>query len=206
MNMNQKGFANIILIVVIVVLVGAVGYFAFVKKMEPVVQQPTPSPTQNTQPTTPPPVTNTPPPTSEVPKVIPPAPVSSSVGSPITLISPNGGEKFTKGKMYKITWKTSTSFNSAYPQVSITLITAKGKQAVKPDQQIITNNTGSFEWTIPTAQLSGYIQDYSGGPYALRALNDQSEFQFLIEGYPHTTGRAEGPFDYSDSSFQIVSQ
>lgn len=34
--MNQKGFANIILVIVIVaVLVGAVGYFAFVKKSEP---------------------------------------------------------------------------------------------------------------------------------------------------------------------------
>ena len=32
MNMNQKGFANIVLIGVIVVLVGVVGYFAFVKK------------------------------------------------------------------------------------------------------------------------------------------------------------------------------
>ena len=49
--MNQKGFANIILVVVIVMLVGAVGYFAFVKKSEPVAQQPTPTPTQ---------VTNTP--------------------------------------------------------------------------------------------------------------------------------------------------
>ena len=48
MNMNQKGFANIILIVVIVILVGAVGYFAFVKKSEPVAQQPTPSVTTQT--------------------------------------------------------------------------------------------------------------------------------------------------------------
>ena len=30
--MNQKGFANIILVVVIVILVGAIGYFAFTKK------------------------------------------------------------------------------------------------------------------------------------------------------------------------------
>jgi hypothetical protein len=43
---NQKGFANIVLIGVIVVLVGVVGYFAFVKKLEPIVQQPTPTPTQ----------------------------------------------------------------------------------------------------------------------------------------------------------------
>src|SRR3989338_2773263 len=44
--MNQKGFANIIFVVVIVMLVGAVGYFAFVKKSEPPSQQPTPTPTQ----------------------------------------------------------------------------------------------------------------------------------------------------------------
>jgi len=46
MNMNQKGFANIALIVVIVILVGAVGYFAFVNKSEPITGQPTPTPTQ----------------------------------------------------------------------------------------------------------------------------------------------------------------
>ena len=51
MNTNQKGFANIILVVVIVILVGAVGYFAFVKKSEPIAQQPTPTPTQTTTPT-----------------------------------------------------------------------------------------------------------------------------------------------------------
>lgn len=44
MNMNnQKGFANIILIAVIVVLVGAVGYFAFVKKSEPVAERSMPT-------------------------------------------------------------------------------------------------------------------------------------------------------------------
>ena len=42
MNMNQKGFANIV--VVDVILVGVVGYFAFVKKSEPIAQQPTPTP------------------------------------------------------------------------------------------------------------------------------------------------------------------
>lgn len=51
--MNQKGFANIILVVVIVMLVSAVGYFAFVKKSGPITQQPTPTstPTQTTTPT-----------------------------------------------------------------------------------------------------------------------------------------------------------
>jgi len=45
MKNSQKGFVNIVLVVVIVILVGVVGYFAFVKKSEPVVQQPTPIPT-----------------------------------------------------------------------------------------------------------------------------------------------------------------
>ena len=49
--MNQKGFANIALVVVIVILVGVVGYFAFVKKSEPIAQQTTPTPTQTTTPT-----------------------------------------------------------------------------------------------------------------------------------------------------------
>ena len=45
--MNQKGFTNIILVVVIVIiLVGSVGYFAFVKNSEPIVQQPTPTSSQ----------------------------------------------------------------------------------------------------------------------------------------------------------------
>ena len=49
---NQKGFVNIALVVVIIViLVGAVGYFAFVKKSELVAQRPTPTLTQTTTPT-----------------------------------------------------------------------------------------------------------------------------------------------------------
>ena len=55
---NQKGFANIILVIVIVVLVGAVGYFAFVKKSEPIVQQPTPTHTQKVQTPAPTPTTS----------------------------------------------------------------------------------------------------------------------------------------------------
>lgn len=39
MNMNQKGFTNIVLIVVIVAIVAVGGYFVFVKKSEPIAQQ-----------------------------------------------------------------------------------------------------------------------------------------------------------------------
>jgi len=61
MNMNQKGFANIILIVVVVVAIVAVGgYFVFSKKSEPVSQTGNTTPTQtNNQNTNPTPVSKT---------------------------------------------------------------------------------------------------------------------------------------------------
>ncbi len=50
--MNKKAFANVFLIIAIVVVVGAVVYFAFVKKSEPGAKQPstTPTPTQSATP------------------------------------------------------------------------------------------------------------------------------------------------------------
>lgn len=55
---NQKGFANIVLIVLVVILAGALGYVTLVKKPAPVEQSQTNN-LQNTQPTTPPPTNNT---------------------------------------------------------------------------------------------------------------------------------------------------
>jgi len=52
-HMNQKGFANIVLIVVIVAIVAVGGYFMFVKKSAPIAQQPTPTPTQTNTPVSP---------------------------------------------------------------------------------------------------------------------------------------------------------
>jgi hypothetical protein len=46
--MNQKGVANIVLIVAIVAIIAVGGYFVFVKKSEPVAQQPTPTQTNTT--------------------------------------------------------------------------------------------------------------------------------------------------------------
>ena len=46
MKNSQKGFANIALVVVIVAIIAVGGYFVFVKKFEPVIQQPLPIETQ----------------------------------------------------------------------------------------------------------------------------------------------------------------
>ena len=37
--MNKKGFASVVIVVLVVIIIGVVGYFALVKKQEPVVQQ-----------------------------------------------------------------------------------------------------------------------------------------------------------------------
>jgi hypothetical protein len=56
--MNQKGFANIALIVLVVILAGALGYVTLIKKPAS-VEQPQTSNSQNTQTTTPPSSNNT---------------------------------------------------------------------------------------------------------------------------------------------------
>ena len=45
--MNQKGFANIILVIVIVAVLGVAGYFTLVKKPNPISQPPTTTPSTN---------------------------------------------------------------------------------------------------------------------------------------------------------------
>ena len=56
--MNQRGFASIVLIILVVVLAGALGYVTLVKKSTP-GEKPQTNNSQNTQPTTPPPTNNT---------------------------------------------------------------------------------------------------------------------------------------------------
>lgn len=63
--MNQKGFANVVLIVLVVILAGALGYFVLVKK--------SPTPISETRPTNNTPSQQTPPVITKDPSVIPPA-------------------------------------------------------------------------------------------------------------------------------------
>ena len=95
--MNQKDFTNIILVVVIVILLGVVGYFTLIRKQEPITQQTT----------TPPETTQTPTPQTPTSKSSsseqPPGDfgvvdltvisVSKSDHCPPTLVSPPPGEK-----------------------------------------------------------------------------------------------------------------
>jgi len=57
--MNQKGFANIILVIVVVAVLGVAGYFTLVKKPNPISQPPTTTPSINSTTTTTTPTTTT---------------------------------------------------------------------------------------------------------------------------------------------------
>ena len=127
------------------------------------------------------------------------------LNSSVKILSPNGDETYTAGQHTTIKWEASTSFSSLYPKVLITLVAGSAGQAVVPSQEMIVANTGSTDWIVPTVSLNAYVQDYSGGPYTLRSVNNQMQFKFLISGYPNITGRSEGPIDYSDNYFKISS-
>ena len=69
MDMNQKGFANIVLIIFVVVLAGTVGYFTLSKKSTPITTEPPTSTNSPNIPQTPPPTiindtSQTPPPSA----------------------------------------------------------------------------------------------------------------------------------------------
>jgi len=203
----NKGFAPVLILVIVLgaLSVGGVAYFAgksSAPKNEvndnsnyfPEEQNSNPPATYNNNP----PTNNQQQTNTQTP------PVNTQTTASITLLSPNGGEVLKAGGTYKIKWQASSSFTSDYPKVSILLVGGSRDQAVTPDQTIIANNTGSYEWTIPNVQLSTYIQDVSGGPYTLKNISGQNQFKFLITGYPSKSTRAEGPLDYSNNYFTIT--
>lgn len=208
----NKGFASlaVLLIVLGVLAVGGVAYFAG-KSSTPKNEV---SDNSNYFPTTEqnytPPTTDNNPPQQQTPPPQAQQQQTSQQQNPppckpsITLISPNGGEIYQAGQQVTIKWKTTSCFSTLYPKVAIDLVAGNRDQAVTPEQHIIANNTGSVVWTVPTAQLSAYNQDYSAGPYTLTNFNNQAQFRFLINGYPYI-GRSEGPLDYSDNRFTINS-
>jgi hypothetical protein len=97
---------------------------------------------------------------------------------PLTVLFPNGGETLYRGSTYAITWHTGQTANwieielwrGSYPYYHPTIAT-------------FIQNTGSFQWTIPsTTEI--------GDNYRVRIRN-------------HYIGSYPGDEDYSDSYFVI---
>jgi len=192
MNMNQKGFANIILIVVIVAIVAVGGYFVFSKKSV------TPTPSQNSE-------TNTPnQPTSGQDTGYVPGQGASTVAEKdrIQITSPNGGEKLEVGKTYDVRW---TNYSGKEP-LTIAL------QATTPSNQvsakIVASNvpaasTGIYKWTVTSESPDNKykIEVYPAGG---RPLVGRSKDFFTISGDQLITITSPKPNDRVNLTKPII--
>ena len=62
----------------------------------------------------------------------------------IKIISPNGGEVYTKGQIINITWKNCNQPSNGYAFISV-----HGPTNFNLTQDIVPINNGSYSWTIP---------------------------------------------------------
>lgn len=88
----------------------------------------------------------------------------------VTLLVPNGGEKWTKGETYRISWKT----NRAHPNTKISLWAYPVGTSTLTNIVVNTENDGSYDWTIP-------LNYYKAGPNEIVISN----CQFLVSGDPN---------------------
>jgi len=124
MNMNQKGFASIIWVLIIVVLAGVIGYFALVKKSPPVS-------------------TNNSPITSAPTKIVPPNKILKvSIGLISKQFSPDFYPKVSADGSKIVFWKSG---RENVEEKGLWVMNADGtgiKQLIKDD--VVGNN---FEWS-----------------------------------------------------------
>lgn len=114
--------------------------------------------------------------------------VPGTSDSPITVISPNGGEVFEKGKKYNISWTTKVSSNVSEVQIGLVdtrVIADTDVREMTIAQKI--PNTGSYSWTVPNS-----FGNLSYGKV------DGKNYQIIV--YPYNAGQG----DSSDANFTIT--
>jgi len=129
---------------------------------------------------------------------------SITENSSITILSPNGGEKWEVGKAYNITWR-ATGFEKA-----IIMLTDYSCSSETPI--IIATNIpasqGSYSWTIPDdffeARASAYCPTYIYNPVSHYGWKSGDNFKFFV-GQLNSNG-TYGAQDQSDNYFSIVSK
>jgi hypothetical protein len=182
MNMNQKGFANIALIVVIVAVVAVGGYLVFSKKSA--------SPTETQQPQTP----------NELYK-----PISErnwqGQGSSylpdekdhIQVLFPKGGEKLEVGKTYNIQWN---NYEDGRESLTISLSGVSDDNRVVYSEKLGTNvpakRSGTFSWTVSQPSFARYkVEIYPEGGREL--VGRSKDFFSIFGGKPLVVNPPEPP-------------
>ncbi len=91
----------------------------------------------------------------------------------ITVTAPNGGEAYFQGESLPIAWNSSGAVGD-----SVKILARGAGQTFTVATS--TNNDGAFNWTIPTAQLSGADYTIEVSSLAYPAVLDSSDATFSI--------------------------
>ncbi len=113
------------------------------------------------------------------------------VGPPpptITVTSPNGGESWTAGTAYPITW-TYTGSPGTYVKIEL----YKGGVFNKTIASSVLTSSGSKSWTVPSTQTSGSDYTVKVTSTTNSAYNDTSNANFTIVGPPPPTITVTSP-------------
>lgn len=124
--------------------------------------------------------------------------IVNAVGTPsVTVLSPNGGERWNMGEKYPITWKTSGISNPADWMLNVELI--DGPDAEKGTIVIskpLSNYNNTVSWQVPTNFRSGNYR-------VLVRLNEKSHLSAPSEGIGSEPIPGRDAKDMSDASFLI---
>ncbi|MEK7193224.1 MAG: Ser-Thr-rich GPI-anchored membrane family protein [Patescibacteria group bacterium] len=182
---NRKGFANIVLIVIIVAIVAVGGYFVFSKKsVTPTPSQQNPEAGATNEP-------NQGQGASFVPEQ-----------DRIQITSPKGGEKLEVGKTYDIHW---TNYSGKEPLTIALQVTTPSNQV---SAKIVASNvpaasTGTYKWTV-TSESSENKYKVEVYPAGGRELVGRSKDFFTISGEQLITITSPKPNDRVNLTQPII--
>lgn len=97
----------------------------------------------------------------------------------VTVLSPNGGEKYEVGKTYNIKWSSNTTKNVDIGLIEGSMDSGQGAGYVALD----IPNSGNYNWTIPSKLNSGQYR-ISVRPVGGGSTGDASDSTFTIVTAP----------------------
>lgn len=105
----------------------------------------------------------------------------------IKVLSPNGGEIWSKGQKAQISWSAAEEIES----VNIRLAISGNDDSQKFNAAIASDipNTGNYEWTV---------QDLYSEVQGIKALPESDKYLVIVEDGEHNN-----IYDMSDSTFSI---
>lgn len=97
----------------------------------------------------------------------------TSGGTTVRVLSPNGGESWTRGSTHAITWAAT---NSQHVDVAL----YRGTTFVQWITWYVVSSAGSYNWTLPTSLTAGSNYTVRILDYDQRTISDSSDSTFTI--------------------------